>query len=71
MSAEQIIGLVAGAFVGYVVAGLTVGPRYRHLGAGWFQVVRRMGFGKGCLLTLLWIAIGAGAGYLVASLLTR
>jgi hypothetical protein len=70
MSAEQIIGLVAGAFVGYIVAGMTVSPRYRHLGSGWFQITRRMGFGRGCLLTILWIAIGAGAGYLVATLLT-
>ena len=70
MGIEQIIGIVAGAAVGWLVAGLTVSPRI----IGWQRpgyavLQRRMSGCRANILTVVLIAVGAGVGFAIGSLL--
>ena len=74
MESLQLIGLVVGAGVGLLIgviwANSKYGGQYRHVGGGWFEQLRPgSGGARGCLLELFMILVGAGAGYLVGTLL--
>lgn len=42
-------------------------PRFRHEGGGWFSQEGGMGFFKGCLTNLVFIAIGALIGFIIGT----
>lgn len=63
----EVIGAIIGGIVGYIISIVIVSPKFRHEGGGWFSQEGGMGFFKGCLVNLVFIAIGALAGYLISS----
>ena len=70
-SAEQLIGIVVGALVGYVAGYMITGGGWHYIGDGWFVAEEgRLGCVPGCLLEIVLAAIGAGVGFVVGSLLT-
>lgn len=69
MSGAQLIGMIVGALIGYAIAASIAGGSYRYIGSNLFEVVKEpKGCLPGCLLELLLVALGAGAGYLVGSI---
>ena len=76
MSTEsaQIAGILVGGLVGFIV-GLVIVARtgagaYRHVGGGWFEVIRPASHGfRGCLVEILLTALGAAVGYVVGGML--
>lgn len=60
------IGAIIGAIIGYIISLAIVSPRFRHEGGGWFSQEGGMGFFKGCLVNIIFIAIGALAGFLIS-----
>jgi hypothetical protein len=61
-----LIGAILGGIGGYIISIPVVSPRFRHEGGGWFSREGGMGFFKGCLINLVFIAVGAGIGSLIA-----
>lgn len=67
-SGGQLIGIIAGAFVGYVIAAAIAGGSYRYIGGNLFEVAKEpMSCLPGCLLEIVLVVIGAGAGYMIGS----
>lgn len=60
------IGAIIGAIIGYIISLAIVSPKFRHEGGGWFSQEGGMGFFKGCLVNIIFIAIGALAGFLIS-----
>ena len=67
MDDPGLIGAIIGAIVGYIISIAVVSPRFRHQGGGWFSREGGMGFFKGCLVGLVFAAVGAIIGFLIAS----
>ena len=63
-----LIGAIVGGIIGYILSFIVVSPRFRHVGRGRFSKEGGMGFFKGCLTNLIFIAVGAGIGYVIASM---
>ena len=69
-SVEQLIGIIVGGLLGYIVAAAIAGGSYRYVGGDLWEVVEDpMGCIPGCLLEIVLAIIGAGVGFLVGSLL--
>jgi hypothetical protein len=65
-----MLGIVVGAAVGFVIGAIIAsarwGGRYRHVGGGWFQVLKPGGSDlPGCLLEIVMALVGAGVGFLL------
>lgn len=70
MSGGQLLGLLLGALLGYIVAVNMVGAKYRYLGGDLMEMVEEPADClTGCVVTLLAVAIGAGAGYVLGGML--
>ncbi|NQT77873.1 MAG: hypothetical protein HQ565_09180 [Bacteroidetes bacterium] len=67
MEEPLLIGPIAGGIIGYILSFIVVSPRFRHVGRGRFSKEGGMGFFKGCLISLIFMAVGAGIGYVIAS----
>ena len=68
MDDPYLIGAIVGGIIGYIISLFIVSPKFRHEGGGWFSQEGGMGFFKGCLTSLIFIAAGAGIGYIIASI---
>ncbi len=66
MDNPNLIGAIIGAVVGYIISMIIVSPRFSHVGGGWFSQEGGMGFFKGCLVGLVFAAVGAIIGFLIA-----
>ena len=66
MDDPGLIGAILGAIVGYIISIAIVSPRFRHVGGGWFSQEGGMGFFKGCLVNLAFMAAGAIIGLIIA-----
>ena len=65
----QLVGIIVGALAGLAIAAGIAGGRYRHVGGGWFELVEDpMSCLPGCLLQIVLTVVGAGAGYLIGSM---
>lgn len=62
-----VIGAIIGGIVGYIISIVIVSPKFRHEGGGWFSQEGGMGFFKGCLVNIVFIAIGALVGFLIGN----
>ena len=70
MELSGIIGIVVGALIGHIVAAGVAGGSYAYVGGGFFEVTEDpMGCLQGCLVEIVAVGIGAGAGYVIATLL--
>jgi hypothetical protein len=70
LTGAQLIGMIAGGLIGYVIAAGIAGGNYRHIGGGWFELVEDpMGCLPGCLLELALVAAGVAAGFVIGGLL--
>lgn len=68
-SGGQLIGIIVGALVGYIIAAAIAGGSYRYIGGNLFEVTKEpMSCLPGCLLEVVLVAIGAGVGYFIGSL---
>ena len=66
---EQLIGIIIGGLLGYIIAASKAGGSYRYLGDDLFEASDdAMGCVSGCLLEIVLMAIGAGAGYFIGSM---
>jgi hypothetical protein len=71
MELAGIIGIVVGALIGHIIAASVAGGSYADVGGGLFEVTEDpMGCRQGCLVEIVAVGIGAGAGYFIATLLT-
>lgn len=68
MDDPNLIGAIVGGVIGYIISFFLVSPKFRHEGGGWFSKEGGMGFFRGCLTSLILIAIGVGLGYIIASM---
>ena len=70
LSGGQIIGIIVGALIGYIIAGMRSGVSYLHVGGGWFEVIDESeGCLRGCLSVIFWVALGIAAGFLIGGAL--
>lgn len=69
LTGAQLIGMIAGGLLGYIIAASIAGGSYQHIGGGWFEIVEDpMGCLPGCLLELALVAVGVGAGFVIGGL---
>jgi hypothetical protein len=65
MSGTQVLGLLVGAFLGWVIGLWLTGGKYRYVGGPYVEQTKRpMGRG-GCLVQIVLAAIGASVGFFV------
>jgi hypothetical protein len=70
MEFSGIVGIAVGALIGHIVAAGIAGGSYAYVGGDMFEVTDDpMGCLQGCLVEIVAVGIGAGAGYFLAMLL--
>ncbi len=70
MDLYQALGAFIGAIVGHMVAAMVAGGSYTYLGGDLFEVTEEpMGCIQGCIIEIVAVGLGAGAGYVLGSLL--
>jgi hypothetical protein len=70
MELSGVIGIVVGALIGHIIAASIAGGSYAFVGGSLFEVTEEpMGCLQGCLVEMVAVGIGAGAGYFIATLL--
>jgi hypothetical protein len=68
-SGGQLIGILIGGFVGYIIASAIAGGGYRYIGGNLFEITKEpMSYLPGCLFEIVLVAIGAGVGYYIGSM---
>lgn len=69
MELAPIIGFVIGALVGHMVAAVIAGGGYQYIGGDLFEVVREpMGCIKGCVIEIVMVGLGSGAGFVIGGM---
>jgi hypothetical protein len=70
MELSGVIGIVVGGLIGHIIAAGIAGGSYAYVGGGLFEVTEDpMGCLQGCVVEIVAVGIGAGAGYFIARLL--
>lgn len=70
MELAPYIGLVVGLLVGHMIAAMIAGGGYEYVGGNLFEVVREpMGCIKGCVIEIVAVGLGGGAGFVIGSML--
>jgi hypothetical protein len=71
MTDAQILGLIVGAFVGWIIAAAITAGKYRYLGGPYFEQTKPPMGCAGCLIQIILAGIGAAVGAAVGFVLTK
>ena len=70
MELAPVIGLIVGVLVGHMIAAMIAGGGYQYVGGDLFEIVREpMGCIQGCVVEIVAVGLGGGAGYVIGTLL--
>ena len=70
MEIIQVAGVIIGALAGHLVAAMIAGGSYTYIGGNVFEVTEEpLGCIQGCLVEIIAVGLGAGAGYIITYLI--